>query len=221
MLLNLTEEQIIQLAPDAASVKAGKGLATRAKWVLLEHSDRAIWGHCQGSGKTPYQTVIDTKNVAFKCSCPSRKFPCKHGLGLLFLYAAQAEQFKEADEPEWVTSWLSKREEKAEKKEQKAKSDTPVDEAAQAKRQAMRHQKVLNGIDELEIWLKDLLRNGLIKIQVNRPTRKTLPPDEELPEPGPATGRVATGNPHTDRLSASKRGCAGGGNNYRPVAGTP
>lgn len=60
--------------------------------------------------------------------------------------------------------WLSKREEKAEKKEQKTKSDTPVDEAAQAKRQAMRHQKVLNGIDELEIWLKDLLRNGLINI---------------------------------------------------------
>ena len=53
MLLNLTEEQITQLAPDAASVKAGKGLANRTKWVLLEHSDRAIWGHCQGSGKTP------------------------------------------------------------------------------------------------------------------------------------------------------------------------
>ena len=121
MLLNLTEEQIIQLAPDAASVKAGKGLATKTKWVLLEHSDRAIWGHCQGSGKTPYQTVVDTKNVAFKCSCPSRKFPCKHGLGLLFLYAAQTDLFKEADEPDWVTAWLSKREEKAEKKEQKAK----------------------------------------------------------------------------------------------------
>lgn len=164
MLLNLTEEQIIQLAPDAASVKAGKGLATKAKWVLLEHSDRAIWGHCQGSGKTPYQTVVDTKNVAFKCSCPSRKFPCKHGLGLLFLYAAQTDLFKEADEPDWVTAWLSKREEKAEKKEQKAKSDAPVDEAAQAKRQAMRHTKVLNGIDELEIWIKDLLRNGLINI---------------------------------------------------------
>ena len=60
MLLNLTEEQITQLAPDAASVKAGKGLANRTKWVLLEHSDRAIWGHCQGSGKTPYQTVVDS-----------------------------------------------------------------------------------------------------------------------------------------------------------------
>lgn len=116
------------------------------------------------------------KNVAFKCSCPSRKFPCKHGLGLLFLYAAQAEQFKEADEPEWVTSWLSKREEKAEKKEQKAQNDTPVDEAAQAKRQAMRHQKVLNGIDELEIWLKDLLRNGLINIPERAYTLSTVLP---------------------------------------------
>ena len=164
MSLNLTEEQIIQLAPDTASVKAGKGLATKAKWILLEYNNRAIWGHCQGSGKTPYQTVIDTQNIAFKCSCPSRKFPCKHGLGLLLLYAAQPGLFKTADEPDWVTTWLAKREEKAEKKEQKAKSNTPIDEAAQAKRQAMRHQKVLNGMDDLETWMKDLLRNGLINV---------------------------------------------------------
>lgn len=164
MLLNLTEEQIIQLAPDDASVKAGKGLASKTKWVLLEYNEHAIWGHCQGSGKTPYQTVIDVKNIAFKCSCPSRKFPCKHGLGLLFLYTAHSDLFKEAAEPDWVTTWLSKREEKAEKKEQKAKSDTQVDEAAQAKRQAQRHQKVLNGIDDLQIWIKDLLRNGLLYV---------------------------------------------------------
>lgn len=164
MLLNLTEEQISQLAPDAASVKAGKGLASRAKWVLLEYSDRAIWGHCQGSGKTPYQTVVDAKNIAFKCSCPSRKFPCKHGLGLLYMYASSSECFRQAEEPDWVTAWLSKREEKAEKKEQKEKKETPVDEAAQAKRRALRHQKVLGGIEELQIWMKDLLRNGLLNV---------------------------------------------------------
>ncbi len=67
MLLNLTEEQITQLAPDAASVKKQeKGWRTRTKWVLLEHSDRAIWGHCQGSGKTPYQTVVDTKEYCIQ-----------------------------------------------------------------------------------------------------------------------------------------------------------
>ena len=64
-------------------------------------------------------------------------------MGLLFKYASHADLFKVAEEPDWVTAWLSKREEKAEKKEQKEKSETPVDEAAQAKRQAGRHQKVL------------------------------------------------------------------------------
>lgn len=80
------------------------------------------------------------------------------------MYASHADLFKEAEEPDWVTAWLSKREEKAEKKEQKEKSETPVDEAAQAKRQAVRHQKVLAGIDDLQIWMKDLLRNGLLNI---------------------------------------------------------
>ena len=79
MPLNLTEEQILQLAPDDSSVKAGKGLATLSKWVLKECSGRAVWGHCQGSGKNPYQTVIDLNDIAFKCSCPSLiEFCCFH-----------------------------------------------------------------------------------------------------------------------------------------------
>lgn len=164
MPLNLTEEQIIQLAPDAASVKAGKGLAVPGKWVLLACSERAVWGHCQGSGKNPYQTAIDLNDIAFKCSCPSRKFPCKHGLGLLLLFAAQADLFEKAEEPEWVTAWLAKRGEKAEKKEQKARNEKPVDAAAQAKRLEKRHQNVLNGIEDLETWMKDLVRNGLVNV---------------------------------------------------------
>lgn len=164
MPLNLTEKQILQLAPDESSVKAGKGLATLSKWVLRECSGRAVWGHCQGSGKNPYQTVIDLNDTAFKCSCPSRKFPCKHGLGLLLLYASQPDQFKQTEEPEWVAAWLAKRAEKAEKKEQKAKSEAPVNEAAQAKRQEKRHQKVLGGISDLEIWMKDLVRNGFLNV---------------------------------------------------------
>ena len=162
--MNLTEEQVTGLAPDDASVKAGKALATKNKWPLLQYSERAIWGHCQGSGKTPYQTIVDTASIAFKCSCPSRKFPCKHGLGILYLYASHADLFQAAEEPDWVTAWLSKREEKAEKKEQKAKNEAPVDEAAQAKRQEARHQKVSDGIEDLHVWMKDLLRNGLLNV---------------------------------------------------------
>lgn len=131
---------------------------------MLACSERAVWGHCQGSGKNPYQTAIDLNDIAFKCSCPSRKFPCKHGLGLLLLFAAKPELFEQAEEPDWVATWLSKRGVKAEKKEQKARDEKPVDAAAQAKRQEKRHQNVLNGIEDLETWMKDLVRNGLVNV---------------------------------------------------------
>lgn len=160
--MNLTEEQILSLAPDESSKKAGLGLSGPSKWVTHAYSDNAIWGECQGSGSKPYQTQIDTTNIAFKCSCPSRKFPCKHGLGLLLLYARQQTLFTTAEEPAWVSEWLAKRVEKQEK--QAEKKDKPVDEAAQAKRQQARESKVEDGIAELTIWIKDIIRNGIIHI---------------------------------------------------------
>lgn len=164
--MNLTEEQISKLAPDAASEKAGRGLAVPTKWVLREYSERALWGHCQGSGKNPYQTQVDLQNIAFKCSCPSRKFPCKHSLGLLLLHASHPELFNRTEEPEWVKAWLEKRSENAEKKEKRAqeKANKPVDEKAQQRRVNERIRKVNDGVEELQTRLKDILRNGLLNI---------------------------------------------------------
>jgi hypothetical protein len=162
ILVTLSEEQITALAPDASSLKAGRDLAVAAKWQLKGGSDRALWGHCQGSGKLPYQTQIDLQNLAFKCSCPSRKFPCKHGLGLLLLYLNQSAAFSKEVEPDWVTGWLDKRLEKTEKKaEQK---DKPVDAEAQAKRIQARAKKVADGVDDLQFWIKDLLHTGLMAV---------------------------------------------------------
>lgn len=161
--MNLSEEQIFALAPDESSKKSGKDLANPSKWVSRSVNEIALWGECQGSGSKPYQTQIDLTNIAFKCSCPSRKFPCKHGLGLLLLYAKNKDGFTTvAEPPAWVTDWLGKRSEKQEK--QAAAKDKPVDEAAQAKRQQARQQKVEDGIEELSKWIKDIIRNGIIHI---------------------------------------------------------
>lgn len=164
--MNLTEEQISKLAPDASSEKAGRGLAVPAKWELCEYSERALWGHCRGSGKNPYQTQVDLQNIAFKCSCPSRKFPCKHSLGLLLLHAARPELFNRTEEPEWVKAWLEKRTANAEKKEKRIqeKTNKPVDEKAQQRRVNERIRKVNDGVEELQVRLKDMLRNGLLNI---------------------------------------------------------
>jgi len=158
----LSEEQILALAPDPSSLKSGKDLASLSKWQLRCVSDKALWGHCQGSGKLPYQTQIDLQNIAFKCSCPSRKFPCKHGLGLLLLYTHDKASFTKSEEPDWVSEWLNKRAERVTKIEENEKK--PMDPVAQAKRAEARAKKVAGGIDDLQVWLKDLVRNGLVSL---------------------------------------------------------
>lgn len=165
--MQLTEDQIYALAPDEASKKAGRDLAASAKWVTKGANLQALWGECQGSGSKPYQTQVDLNAIAFKCSCPSRKFPCKHGLGLLLLCARQPALFTNQDMPAWVSDWINKRSEKEEKKTEKA--EKPVDETAQAKRQQSREQKVSAGTNELLIWIKDIVRNGILTVPEKGP----------------------------------------------------
>jgi hypothetical protein len=168
--MNWTPEQILGLAPDASSAKAGQGLATLRDWQTLGCDERSAWGLCQGSGKNPYQTQIDLSEPAFKCSCPSRKFPCKHGLGLFLLLANQPQAFTEKTPPTWVNEWLESRAKRAEQKAEKRQTENPVDETAQARRALARETKVSAGVQELELWLRDLVRNGLAVAQT-QPTQ--------------------------------------------------
>jgi len=171
--MNWTTEQILALAPDAASAKAGQGLASARKWLKLGADEQTAWGLCQGSGKNPYQAQIDLTEPAFRCSCPSRKFPCKHGLGLFLLLASSAASFKEKQPPDWVVEWMESRakrsEQRAEKQAKAEAGEKIVDEAAQAKRAASREAKVAAGLRDLELWLRDIARGGLAAAQ-SQPT---------------------------------------------------
>ncbi|RNG10382.1 SWIM zinc finger family protein, partial [Streptomyces botrytidirepellens] len=109
-----TAEQVLALAPDAASHKAGGKLAGAASWSGTGARGQAVWGLCAGSGSEPYRTVIDVHGPAYRCSCPSRKFPCKHALGLLLLWGAGGAGVPEGGEPpEWAEQWLGERRERA------------------------------------------------------------------------------------------------------------
>lgn len=164
-----TTAQVTALAPDAASLKAGEKLSQPHQWQTLGQADGVIWGEIKGSGKNPYQTAIALAEPAFKCSCPSRKFPCKHGLGLALVLAANPDKLVGTEHPAWLQDWLDKRGQRAQKQAEKAATkDEPVDEAtlqkraaAQQKRNAAREDKVSAGIAELQRWLFDLIRQGL------------------------------------------------------------
>jgi SWIM zinc finger len=166
-----TPDQITALAPDAASLKAGRELAVARKWPLLGADAEALWGLAQGSGKEPYQTRIALSDLATKCSCPSRKFPCKHALGLLFIASGQPGELTDSKRPDWVAEWLAGRVERQEKSkeraEQKASGESaPVDEAAKAKRQEKRATRVDEGVSLLSQWLGDLIRRGFADVDL-------------------------------------------------------
>lgn len=171
--VTLTSDHILSLAPDAASAKAGSQLATPAKWNQLGCDERALWGECQGSGKVPYRTQIDIGEPAFKCSCPSRKFPCKHGLGLYLLLSSHPALFAAGAAPQWVADWIDSRQQRQEKKAEKAAVQAPADPeaaAAQARtREEKRDQSVSRGLADLQTWLHDLAREGLAGVRDRGP----------------------------------------------------
>jgi hypothetical protein len=164
-----SKPQIIALSPDDASLKAAQRLLSSNQWAMLEADGQAAWGQCKGSGARPYQVQVDLTEPAFKCSCPSRKFPCKHGLALLLVYAEQESVFTlGAPQPIWVNEWLTSRRARIEKSQERA-TEKLLDVKAQAKRQAHRMAAVSAGLDDFELWLRDLLRRGLIVQGQERP----------------------------------------------------
>src|SRR5215469_1050083 len=168
-VLQLSSEQVLALAPDSGSAANGKKLANTRHWKNLGQNAEAVWGECQGSAL--YQVRADTVTFTVKCTCPSHKFPCKHGIGLLLL-ATDAGSVPSAEPPVWVTEWLSRRKataaRKAEEHEQQEKPEkspgqTPTDQ--QQKRIQKRESLVLKGLDTLDLWMSDLVRNGLANVE--------------------------------------------------------
>ncbi len=167
---------MLALAPDASSRKAGSKLGVAGPWSETGSSgEGAVWGLCKGSGSKPYQTVVDvadTTGPAYKCSCPSRKFPCKHALGLLLLWAgddgavpdasAPSASAPDASAPEWAEQWLAGRRTRAEKKSGTgADAARSADPEAARRRAERRAERISAGATELEQRLTDLLRGGL------------------------------------------------------------
>jgi len=167
MGVSLSREQVLELAPDAASVKAANGLLSDGKWQLLGADDQALWGECKGSGSKPYQTQVDLNEGVSRCSCPSRKFPCKHSLALMLLYAQGNPRFADAVRPAWVAEWLAARLERAAKKTAKA-GHTAVDPQsaaiAAARRSEKRWARIAAGTTGLQRWLNDCLKRGLANL---------------------------------------------------------
>jgi hypothetical protein len=149
--------QVLALAPDPSARLAGQGLGTPARWreIGCAAEPATVWGLYHGSGKKPYQTCVDLAAPAYLCTCPSRKSPCKHALGLLLLWSAGGMGV--AEPPAWVTEWQAARLHG----EAEARPRRPTNPATTAASRERRGKRVEAGLAELERWLTDQVRQGL------------------------------------------------------------
>lgn len=170
-----TDEKITALAPNDSTERRGRTLANSSKWNYVATNYEAIWGECKGSGSQPYLVQINLNGPKFKCSCPVRKPPCKHILGLFFLFAKSSAVFKYQAPPELVNNWLVRQQPATsntvlEKAPQLIKTEEALKKAKQAKEKRWQQRITLmaNGIDELELWLMDIVRQGIANTDIQK-----------------------------------------------------
>ena len=100
-------EQVEAVAPSPAAVTAAQPLATPGRWSDVGADDRVVWGSFQGSGAEPYDAAVDHVGVGFRCTCPSRKVPCKHALALLLMWSR--DQVPTGVPGAKVDAWIQRR----------------------------------------------------------------------------------------------------------------
>ena len=162
--MELTEQMILLQAPNPAAAENGRKLSKKGSFSgLCRTEDGSLyWGDCAGSGKNPYQVSVDWTDPdapVCRCSCPSRQFPCKHALGLMF-ERLSGRGFQTADIPPDIAEKRARQEARAAKKAasaaEPAKPKKP-NTAAQKKKLA----RQLEGLDMAERMVDELLTAGV------------------------------------------------------------
>jgi SWIM zinc finger len=188
-------DQVLALAPDESSRRAAGQLAGPARWSGTGAAGLVVWGQCAGSGRVPYETIVDLSGPAYLCSCPSRKFPCKHALALLLNWAEGATP--EADEAaDFARSWVAARAARAARAAGVARGAEPArparpgaaaaDQRAAQRRVEQRQARVGAGLSELETWLRDQVRAGLSGTSGYRPVEQVAARMVDAQAPGVA-----------------------------------
>ncbi|MEO0444830.1 MAG: SWIM zinc finger family protein [Verrucomicrobiota bacterium] len=164
-MISIDDSYVDSVATNASAIKNGRKLVSKRKFfdLSLGEDERIVFGKCSGSGSNPYECSVDfldSSQPIYRCSCPSRQFPCKHCLGLLYAWVDNPGSFSKASLPEDLAEKRGKAEKRAAKKKASAgkpKAPRKVNKTALKKKLAAQ----LEALDLLENLLRDMLHQGM------------------------------------------------------------
>ncbi|GAB1693235.1 SWIM zinc finger family protein [Krasilnikovia sp. M28-CT-15] len=152
-------QRVAALAPDSGSMRAARSVSGAGHWAAAGLLDEVLWGLCRGSGSNPYQVCVDLSGPAYRCSCPSRKIPCKHALGLLLRWV-DGPDLPTDPAPAFAAEWQAARAART-ARAAAPRGGAPADPAAAQQRARQRADRVAAGMAELHRWLDDQMQQGL------------------------------------------------------------
>ena len=175
------------MAPSPRSIATAEPLAIDSRWSGVGCDERALWGRCRGGGAEPYETAVDHVEVAWRCTCPSRKLPCKHAIALLLMWVRGL--VAEAALPARVAMWIDARDRRpaasvtaaasapggsgcgdrttapthgsSGENGSSGESEHPNDRGDLDRSRDDRVARMNEGLHELDRWLEDRIRTGL------------------------------------------------------------
>ena len=183
-----TVEHVAALAPSPAQFAAADELGEVRRWQGCGFADGAVWGRYVAGRSEPYDVAADLAVAThdgipqFQCTCPSRKRPCKHALGLVLLWLRNlVPDVAETLMPGAVRGWTDRVRAASSGAEAGPESDvaeaaesapgdrndepsppaTPIPPAEPAGERDDRLARMLAGLVELSRWLEDRMRTGL------------------------------------------------------------
>lgn len=189
-----SEQQIAAFAPNANAVSNGRKISAGGGFVsrMRSEDDSFYMGECKGSGKSNYVVsadFADEDHPVFRCSCPSRQFPCKHSLALMFEMAA-GKDFAAGEIPADILDKREKKQAREAKKAEPAGEKKPASEKSIRAGKAAKAKKIKKQLEGLRLMkqLTDQLMNtglssmGSVSLKNYRDLAKQLG-DYYLPGP--------------------------------------
>jgi hypothetical protein len=176
-------EQVESIAPSPSAVSTARAIASPQQWTATGADARAVWGSYRGTAAEPYSTVVDHVSVGSRCTCASRRHPCKHALALLLLWCQG--QVAELAPPAPVEAWIASRSRAPDHDRDdpdaggadasgadasgagaagESDDESPAPPPDRDERDGERDDRVarmMAGLTELDRWLDDRIRHGL------------------------------------------------------------
>ncbi|MEM6528190.1 MAG: hypothetical protein AAF653_07825 [Chloroflexota bacterium] len=169
-----TEKVMLVLRAPSIAMR-GKQFSYAERWESFGTDGFCAWGVTRRHGKIDrIEVMLDLFKIQREdfarggaCSC-GQTMPCEHVVGLLLMLVENPQQFERDDPPPWVINWLDRNFQRAKRAYLHRQEGRPLhtSEAEIEARRARRLHRLQGGMQELELWLENLVRHGLVNPRV-------------------------------------------------------